>query len=304
MSHQAIDQALADLATVSEQAVTQADAADAHAKELDDACEALLEQRAARGVSGCQPDPRFAAASLRRDLASKAARQHHAAARELVAWWADLATVAVVAAAFDRPLRPARAAAADPAIGFTREDLRQLPAVPEHERKLAELGARMSSTSLAPRPRDDDFAAAVADHAVRVGLLIDVSEDGQLVAVEDGSPQARRCRLWGNDWIDHQVPLLPDADELADLLRRRGVPADTVAAVHDATAAVADALDAAGRARELAARDSPEAPLTAAEAAECEALLDQAEGLTGLLARYARTLAGSLPAVRATTATP
>ena len=283
----------------------QADAADALAKEMDDACEALLEQRAARGVSGGLPDPRFAAASLRRDLGSRAAREHRAAARELVAWWADLATVAVVSVAVDRPLRPARAAAGDPTIGFTEDDLRQLPKVPEHSRKLAHLGARLASTPTGPHRPDDGLASGTADYAASVALRLDVSADGEFLVREDGSPQARRCRLWGNDWVDDQVPLLPGPDELADLLRGRGVPADTVTAVHDATAAVANALNAGRRARELAERDSPEAPLTAAEAAECEALLDRADSITGLLARYAQTLTNSLPAVRtATTAAP
>ena len=63
-------------------------------------------------------------------------------------------------------------------------------------------------------------------------------------------------------------------------------------------------MAAGRRARELAEYDLPEAPLTAAEAAECEALLDQAQGLTSLLARYTRTLTGSLPAVRAATVMP
>jgi len=47
----------------------------------------------------------------------------------------------------------------------------------------------------------------------------------------------------------------------------------------------------------FAERDLPAAPLRAAKAADCQALLDQVEGLTDLLARYAVTLTTPSPEV-------
>jgi hypothetical protein len=76
--------------------------------ELDDAREALIEQCAASDVSHGRPQPRHAIVSLRSELATNAARDHRNAAREFAAWWADVATIAVLAAVTGQHVHPAR----------------------------------------------------------------------------------------------------------------------------------------------------------------------------------------------------
>jgi len=299
MSRHAIKETLAELAAVTEEVIAQAEAADARMEELSAASEALLEQRVANGVPMCRPDPQRAIATLRDTLAVRAAREYREAAREFAAWWADLAALAVLAAVTGRTVHPARAAAADPTTLFQKEDLQHLPEVPEATRELARMAAMMAATPLGPRQADDDMAELAADYAARAGLRFGRGDDGQVVAKQDGTPEARRCRLWGEAWTEARVPALPAADELAELLAGYGAPAQTVTAVREAAGAVEDAVTALLRVREIESGDSADEAASAEQAEDIECLWGRTERLTELLAQYARILTGSLPVLQA-----
>jgi hypothetical protein len=295
MSRDAIEELLAELAAVAEEVIAQADAADARMNELSDASEALLDQRVADGVPRWRPDPQHAIVSLRDTLATNAAREHRNAAREFVAWWADVATLAVLAAVTGQRVPPTRVAAADPTIWFAEEDLHHLPDVPERTRELARLAAEMAATPLGHGQADHDMATLARDHAARAGLRISYTDNGQVVVKQDGSPEARRRRLWGDAWTEARVPALPAPDELAGLLTSYGAPASTITAVVDATRAVDDAVTALLRAQALEDSDTGDEPTSTEDS---EVLWNQAEQLTALLSRYARTLTNTLPVLR------
>lgn len=295
MDHYAIEKVLGELAAVAEEVIAAADAADARMVELDDAREALIEQRVANGVLRSWPDPQFAIVSLRGTLALDAAREHRDAAREFVAWWADVATLAVLAAVTGQVVHPARVAAADPTIGFDEEYLQYLPEVPERVRELTRLTAVMAATPLGDRQVDYKMAKLAKEHAAHSGLRLDYADGGQVVVKEDWKPEARRCRLWGDAWIEARVPALPTPDELISLLTQHGAPASAIASVAEATRAVDDAVTALQRVQVLESADTEDEPMSAEDAETAEALWNQAEQLTTLLSRYARTLTDTLP---------
>jgi hypothetical protein len=295
LSRYAIEELLAELAAVAEEVIAQADAADARMNELSDASEALLEQRVADGVPRWQPDPQHAIVSLRDTLATNAAREHRDAARKFAAWWADVATLGVLAAVTGQLVPQTRVAAADPTIWIAEEDLHHLPDVPEDARELSRMAAEMAATPLGRGQADHDMAALASDHAARAGLRISYTDDGQVVVKQDGSPEARRRRLWGDAWTEARVPALPAPDELAGLLTSYGAPASTIAAVLEATRAVDDAVTALRRVQALEGGVTGDEP-TSAE--DIDSLWSQAGQLTALLSRYARTLTNTLPVLR------
>lgn len=296
MSPSAIEEVLAELALVAEEVITQADAAQARLDELDDSREALIEQRRADDVPPWRPDPQHAIVSLRATVAVHVAREHRDAAREFAAWWADVATLAVLAAVTGRLVHPARVAAADPTIFLGEDELKHLPDVPEDARNLARLAANMAAT---PLGRDHKMAALAVDHAARAGLLISYTDDGQVVVKQDGSPEARRRRLWGDAWIEERVPALPAVNELSELLADHGAPAAIISAVAEAIRAVEDAVIALRRVQALEDRDTADEPTSAEDMENIDSLWNTAGQLTALLARYARTLMNTLPIVHA-----
>ncbi|GAA1937406.1 hypothetical protein [Amycolatopsis minnesotensis] len=294
MNRDAIEEVLAELAAVTEEVLAQADAADARMNELSDAREALLEQRAADGVSLCKPAPHYALAGLRDTLAMHAAREQREAAREFAAWWADVATLAVLAEVSGQPVSPTRLAAADPTLWMSEEDMHDLPEIPESTRVLARLGAVMAAVPLGSGRADHDMAAQAEDHAARAGLRISY-DDGQVVVKENGGPEARRCRLWGGLWTEARVPELPAPDELADLLTGHGTPESSTAAAVEAARAVDDAVIALLRARALDNGDPQDEPISAED---IDSLWNHADQLTNLLSHYARTITNMLPVLR------
>lgn len=295
MSAAEIDQVLSELGQVVDDVMAAARTANAEMEEAEAASEALLEQRELNGAPLCQPKPGWAVTRLRAELASAAARRYRDVTREFVAWFADLATVALVHAITGQPVHPARAAAADPTLWFSDEDLRHLPAVPEDVRDFATLAASLGVGGFA-HPGDGDLAALARSYAAEAGLQIAVAADGELNVVEDGSAEARRCRLWGADWIEARVPALPKSDDAEAILMDRGVSAGAVTAVRDAAVAVATALAARRRIAELDASD------TAIDDAEYERLWQHVDRLNELLAHYGRTVTANLPVVRAAVA--
>ncbi|HEY0694082.1 MAG TPA: hypothetical protein VGD71_34195 [Kribbella sp.] len=299
MNHYAIEEVLVELAAVAEEVIAAADAAEARMDELDEANEALIEHRVADGVPRSRPEPQHAIVSLRSTLATNAAREHREAAREFAAWWADVATLAVLAAVTGQLVHPARVAAADPTIGFDEEDLHHLPDVPERDRELTRLTAVMAATPLGEQQIDYKMAKRAREHAAHAGLRLDYADDGRVVVKEDWTPEARRRRLWGDAWNETRVPALPTPDELTSLLANHGAPTSTVAFVAEATHAIDDAVTALRRMDELERGETEDEPLSAENAETVEALWRQAEQLTALLARYARTLTDTLLALRA-----
>lgn len=296
MSLIAFEEVLADLAVATEEVMARAEAADAEMERMSEASERLIGQRVAQGVSSCQPDPRSAIVDMRSTLAVNVAREYREAAREFAAWWADVATLAVVAAVTGQRVHPARAAAADPTRWFDDEDLQHLPEVPEDVRALAGLMARMAATPLGIGQTDANPMKQAVDYAAGAGLRLDRDDEGQIVAIPDRTAEARRCRLWGDAWTVARVPALPLSNELADLLATHGAPAATVAAVTEATRAVEGAIAALLRAEELESNDSDGG--SAATEEELESLWGQADRLTELLRQYARTLTDALPILR------
>lgn len=296
MSLVALEEVLEDLTVVTEEVIVQAEAADAEMNRLSDARESLIEQRMALGVPSCQPDPQSAIVDMRSTLAVNVAREYQEAAREFVAWWADVATLAVTAAVTGQHVHPARAAAADPTRWFDDEDLQHLPEVPQDVLALAGLAVRMAATPLGPGHTGTTTVEQATDYASSAGLRFDRDGEGQIVAVQDRTAEARRCRLWGDMWTVARVPALPLSNELAELLTMHGAPAATIAAVTEVTHAVEVAVVALLRAEELESGDNDDEPTATEE--ELESLWSQADQLTERLRQYARALTNALPNLR------
>lgn len=301
MSTAAIDVVLSDLGAVAGEVIAMARAAERDAGQLLDANGPFTGREAERG--GQEPDPRSALTSWRSDVCAEVVKRNRNAARQFVAWWADLATLAVVAPLHGRPVHPVRAAAAEPDRSFSAEDLAHLPGVPDAVRGFAGLSLRMAAAPPYPGSLPDDLRQTTEEYLARFGLRVGRDENGELIAEDDGSPEGRRCRLWGPDWIDDGVPTLPAAIKLADLLTSHGVPVETVVTVRNAAAAVESAVAARQHAREI---DADDAGADAADTQrggdlmpEPDALSDEADQLTDLLAVYARTMTDATAAVRA-----
>lgn len=251
---------------------------------------------------GDRADARRAVVSLRQRVAVVVARELRVAGRELVVWWADLATYVVLAAVRGVPVESARAAAAEPGRFFSADELDRLPMVSEQDRLLAGLAARMGPSPVGARALgDDDLPAMARKFAARTGLVVEHLPGGEVDIVEDAEVEGRRCRLWGDLWVDYQLPDLPPADWIAEALATAGVRAAVVEEVRDAAAAVDDLRDAAARLDELDCAENPaEDSAETARAAmdEFDELWERLDPATDVLARYAGVLTRHLPTIR------
>ncbi|MFE6779848.1 hypothetical protein [Streptomyces sp. NPDC057702] len=285
LSPRDVDALLAELASAAGQVLAESEAAERRMTELTDADEEWVERdrAAGRGVFA----PAAALASVRSQLAARTASGHREAARAFVSWWADAATVALVTAACHAWPHEMRMVAANPMVAMDDDDLAQLPKISDHSRQLIELGAHM-------RDNGDGLREMVTDLAVRSGVRIGRDARGAVTVYEDGQPDARRHRLWGNRWADHQVPALPTSEQLDVLLGQ--APGDVLAPLHAAIAAIDATLVAKAHAERLRAKSGPWTP---AEMIEFDALSAQVDGLTRQLAHYARAATASVPAARA-----
>lgn len=140
---------------------------------------------------GGRADARPAVVSLRQRVAVAVARELRVAAREVVVWWADLATYAMLAAARGVPVESARCAAAEPGRFFSADELDRLPMVSEQDRLLAGLAARMGSSPMgAPALGHDDMAAMARKFAARAGVMVEHLPGGEAEIVEDTAVEA------------------------------------------------------------------------------------------------------------------
>lgn len=111
--------------------------------------------------------------------------------------------------------------------------------------------------------------------------------------VESNDPEARRCRLWGDFWIEHRIPAILAWGELEELSNR--IPSDIETRLRAAAKAVVQAVVAGSRMNEI---EGLEEGWTAEEIDEYDQLMERWERLTVLLADYARVITDSLPALR------
>ncbi|MEU0568742.1 hypothetical protein ABZ297_25650 [Nonomuraea sp. NPDC005983] len=290
-----LDRFLRALADTAEQALAaQADAAQNY-REL-----AAAEQRnrATQGGTpeGLRLDPLASLTTQRVLLAERLVDQHETTARAFVAWWADVAVCAVEAVLTGTPLSRGRAAAADPSSCMEPDVLACLPPVPDHDRRLAELALRMEED----RMRQDGLPPTGArEHAADIGLTTRPAPGGGYALVEDGTPEARRRRLWGPMWREHSMPALPQTDDLLRALTAVGAPPSVVAAVREASEAVDTALAAKARAIMLNDQLEDEPPDDTVRYDDLiEALWKQADELPTLLTAYARVLTTHLHTLR------
>ncbi len=293
MTDEETDAVLAELAAVAAEMIADTAVAERDLDMWTDAEEQYIE-------SGppirSRPDPRRAVVSMRSIMAIDTAGNLRQATREIVAWWADLATYAALATAGGRSIDPVRAAGADPSAVLTSEDLASLPAPSEYSYQLASLAARMADTPVGPYEQRDDLLALTRDLTARNGLKLRRSDVGELIVADDFSAEARRRRLWGDIWIDHRLPELPAADQLVDALAAGGVPPAVIADVRGAAAAVDDVVAASRHLSELESIDVPH-PSTMQKIDDIWPYVAQA---TDILAGYAEALTRHLPAIRAT----
>ncbi|MGH3679741.1 MAG: hypothetical protein ACRDT2_05705 [Natronosporangium sp.] len=277
-----LDVTLAELAAVVEESI-----ADVRSAELEKTQLAEARGPGAGSLLG-RPNPRWVLLDRRLRLAYQVLDGRERMARDLAAWWADLATVAVAATISETPLHPVRAAAGDPATSLDEEDMRHLPAVSESDRDLVRLVAIVGA-----EPEDGRKPSL----ASRTGVYLYPSENGEVGVYEDPTPMGRRSRLWGDNWTDHQVPALPEPGDLAEHLARHGVPASLVEEVRQAAETVYRGLDASRRHQQLEEK-GPEDDDWDAHDETLKTLQSQMDQLTVFLANYARSLSGTLPAQR------
>ncbi|MFV2098039.1 hypothetical protein ACFHW1_21605 [Micromonospora sp. LOL_014] len=284
MTAEAVEAVLADLAAVADRLIEEWAVAQREVDERNDDNERwLIQTGTPAGYRSC-PNPRRALSSVRLDHAVHRARLLRQSSREIVAWWADLATHAALSAAAGQPVNPVRAAGADPSAYLIEEELRHLPGWSDKDSALAELVALFTVPPM--NPEATDISLDAGEFAAWAGPMAQRSPSGELIAADETSPGARLPRMWGDTWVAYQMPALPPADRLAAAFTTAGVPPTVVEAIREATRAVDDALAAAVRIAE------PEV------VAEEEALWDHVERSTEILAAYARTLTNHLPAIR------
>ncbi|WP_143063690.1 hypothetical protein [Streptomyces sp. Ag109_O5-10] len=291
MTSQEMDEALSAMARGSSLLLRECESERRRMEELNALSEAAIERRIEDQGSVYEADSVLL--SVRSALATSCAKGHRDAAREFVCWWLDAALAAWKSAVQGTPLLYARVSAAAPNTLMTDDDLAVLPKADERTRQLVELGA-----FLGPGPvsdYDDGLAAMTADLAARSGLLVGQDEAGNIRLLDGADPEARRRRLWGDFWLEHGIPALPEPDEL-DLLLDRG-PGEVAGRLRSAVQAVIQATMAGSRIAEM---ESHEAPWTPAEVEEYDRLSDQLSLLTNLLADLAQAITDNLPAIRTT----
>ncbi|MER6086478.1 hypothetical protein [Streptomyces bluensis] len=288
-----IDEALSALARSAAVLLRECEAEERRMEELNALNEAGIGQRVA--TKGSPYDAESVLLSVRLRLATRCTKGHRDAAREYVCWWVDAALMAWKAAVHGTPLLRARVGAAAPDTLMVGHDLAVLPRVDEHTHQLVELGTFLAAPQPGPVSEyDDDLAAMTADLAARSGLLVRRDETGAVRVLRDDDPEARRRRLWGDFWLEHGIPVLPEPNELDLLLDR--APGGTADRLRSATKAVIHAAMAGVRIAEL---ESNEAPWTPAEIDEYEQLSARSDRLTALLADYAQAITDHLPEIRA-----
>ena len=293
MTAQEVDETLSALARTSAVLLQECEAAHQHMEELNERSEAEIRQRAEEPLPPC--DAETVLLSVRLQLAIASARQHQDATREFVCWWVDAALSAWRSEALGTPVPQARLAAAAPNTLLRDDELAVLPRADDHTRQLVELGAFFGTPGSVPAQGSaENVTDLTTDLASRSGLRVQWDETGKATAVDDDWPEGRRRRLWGDFWIEHRIPALPEPDELDLLLAR--TPTGAAERVRSATKAVLQSAMAGLRIDEIEAN---EAPWTPAEKAEYDQLSDQLSRLTTLLADYARTITDSLPEIRA-----
>ncbi|MFY1696616.1 hypothetical protein [Solwaraspora sp. WMMA2101] len=294
MAAEAVDAVLADLAAVADRLIEESAVAQREVDERNDDNERWLTQTRTPAGYRSYPNPRRALSSVRLDHAVHRARLLRQSSREVVAWWADLATHAALSTAAGQPVSPVRAAGADPSAYLTEEELHQLPGWSDEDRALAELVALFTVPPM--NPEATDISMDAGEFAAWAGPMAQRSPSGELIAADESSLGAHLPRMWGDTWIAYQMPALPPADRLAAAFTTAGVPPTVVEAIREAARAVDDALAAAVRVAEPedadGLLDDPEVTT------EEEALWDHVERSTEILAAYARTLTNHLPAIR------
>ncbi|HET9255215.1 MAG TPA: hypothetical protein VFO16_08435 [Pseudonocardiaceae bacterium] len=239
-------------------------------------------------------DARRAVVSLRYRVTVATARELRTAGRELVVWWADLATHAVLAAARGVPVDAALAAAVEPGRFLSDDELDRLPAVPETERLLVGLATRMGPSPMGARAPGDDLPALARKRAARAGLMVRHLPDGEAEIVDDPTEEGRRCRLWGDLWVDYKLPGIPPADWIAEVLATAGVGAAVVQEVREVASAVDGMRAAAARLEELNSAEESDEPAMD----EFDALWERLDPATDVLAKYAAVLTRHLPTIR------
>ncbi|KPI06679.1 hypothetical protein OK074_4118 [Actinobacteria bacterium OK074] len=293
MTAQEVDETLSALARASASLLQECAVAQRRMEELEALSEAEIGQRAGKHGSSCDAESELL--SVRLKLAVDSAKGHRDAAREFVCWWTDAALSAWKSAARGTPLPHARMRAAAPNTLLDEAELAVLPRADEHTRKLVELGVFLGAPPPVPaQGHAEDTAALTTDLAARSGLRIRRGETGEAEVVDDDDPEGRRRRLWGDFWLEHQIPALPEPDELDLLLAR--TPTEVAERLRDATKTVLQAAMAGLRIAEIEDTEGPWAP---AQIAEYERSWDQLSRLTGFLADYARTITDGLPEIRA-----
>ncbi|MFD1540713.1 hypothetical protein [Nonomuraea guangzhouensis] len=133
--------------------------------------------------------------------------------------------------------------------------------------------------------------------AAELGLTLRCDPEGNPLLVEDGTPEARRQRLWGQMWRGHRMPLLPETADLVQALTAAGAAPPMVDNVRYASNAVEAAIAAKERAWDLS--DQWDGSRSAEETAMVDSLWRQADELPHLLTAYARVLTTYLPTLRA-----
>ncbi|MFI7211591.1 hypothetical protein ACIBP4_12175 [Micromonospora maritima] len=290
MTPEAVDTVLADLAATADRLITESAMAQRELDECNDDNERWFTQVGLPAGHLGYPNPSRALSSVRLAHATDRARLLRQSARRIVAWWADLATYAVLSTVAGQPIDPVRAAGADLSAHLTDEELHHLPGPSQDVRTLARLAAFFAGPSVNPdAPADPPMDAG--EYASRAGLILQRSPSGEMDVVDDPLPDARLRRMWGDTWVDYQMSALLPADELAAAITAAGVPLTVVDTIRTTTRAVDVALAAAVRLAE------PEDAAAVSEAEE-EALWEHVERTTDLLAAYARTLTSHLPAIR------
>ncbi|MGA4840640.1 hypothetical protein [Streptomyces sp. G45] len=262
MTADEVDETLAALARAATELLQECEAAQQRMEEWNDRSEAEIRERAGR--PGLCFRPERALLSIRDHLATDSAKKYRDVTREFLSWWADVAMVAWKSAVLGSPIVRARVDGAAPFTVMTEEELALLPFVDDYTWQLAELSTSMG----VPNPWGPGGP--------------------------DGEPEARRRRLWGVFWIEHQIPALPDPEEW-DLLVAR--TPDHVAERLRATAgALIRATSAGQRISEL---EGIEAPWNSEQMDEYERLSDELSTVPTRLADFAQAITVSLPEVRA-----
>ncbi|WP_328360330.1 hypothetical protein OG800_24415 [Streptomyces sp. NBC_00445] len=264
MTADEIDETLSAMARASTALLQECEAAQQRMEEWDDLSEAEIRDRAAHPSLPYRPERVLL--SIRLQLATDSAKRYRDAAREFVSWWTDVAMAAWKSAVLGTPIVRARVGGAAPGTLMTKEELALLPTVDEHTRQLLDLSAFLGVPN----------------------------GTGDAPILPDDEPEARRQRLWGDFWIEHRIPALPEPQELDLLLAR--TPEHAAERLRTTAEAVIRAALAGQRISEM---EDNEGPWTSAEMAEYDRLSEQLSSVTTRLADFAQAITMSLPEVRA-----